>query len=57
MKTDPLMTVGDVATLLNVPVGRVYDRWKPWGLPALKIGTQLRFRRADVDRWLSEQTA
>ncbi len=51
------MTVGDVAALLNVPVGRVYDRWRAWDLPALKIGTQLRFRRAEVDRWLSEQTA
>lgn len=57
MKTDSLMTVGDVAALLNVPSSRIYDRWKQWSLPALRIGGQLRFRRADVDRWLSEQAA
>ncbi len=55
--TDKLMTTGDVAALLNVPVSRVYDCWKAWGLPALRIGGQLRFRRSDVDAWLSERAA
>lgn len=52
-----LMTVKEVAELLNCPTSRVYDRWRPWGLPALKIGGQLRFRRCDVERWLTEQVA
>jgi excisionase family DNA binding protein len=54
---DALLTVKDVAALLNVPTSRVYDRWKDWDLPALRIGGHLRFRRSAVDAWLEGRAA
>lgn len=50
-----LMTTRDVADYLSVPASRVYDCWRTWGLPAIRVGTQLRFRQADIDRWIEAQ--
>ncbi|MGK5684776.1 helix-turn-helix domain-containing protein [Actinoplanes sp. URMC 104] len=50
-----LMTTNEVAQYLAVPVSRVYDNWRSWGLPAIKFGNQLRFRRSEIDRWLDSQ--
>lgn len=52
---DRLMTASDLAERLSVPVSRVYDCWRLWGIPALKIGQHLRFRPSDVESWLDQQ--
>jgi excisionase family DNA binding protein len=47
-----LLTNYDVAEMLGVAPQTVYN--KPWrariGLPAVKVGSSLRFRREDVER-------
>ena len=46
-----LMTVGDVADLLQVPVSWVYDRVRRSAserIPGIKLGKYWRFRRSEV---------
>ena len=46
-----LLTVHDVAALLQVPVSWVYEhtrRSAPEALPVVKVGKYVRFRSADV---------
>lgn len=46
----------DLADEIHVPVGTVYQwRYKGTGPKGFKIGRHVRFRRADVDRWIEEQ--
>lgn len=52
-----LLTVTEVAAYLGVPPSRIYDRWRAWGLPGIKIGQSLRFRLAEIDDWLEQQKA
>ncbi|GAA4187156.1 hypothetical protein GCM10022252_20220 [Streptosporangium oxazolinicum] len=50
-----LMSVEDVADYLGVPKSTVYDQWKTWGLPAYRVGRNLRFRERNVESWLERQ--
>ena len=52
-----LITPREVADLLKVHQATL-GRWRAAGIgPAwIEVGGQFRYRRADVDRWLSEQT-
>lgn len=51
-----LLTVAELADYLDRPVSTIhYWRGKGLGPPALKVGKQLRFRAADVARWLDER--
>lgn len=52
---DRLLTVEDVAEFLGVPVATLYA-WRCRGLGprGLKVGRHLRYRRAEVDRWLDQ---
>lgn len=53
---DQLLTVGQLAAYLNVPVQRIYDwRWRGEGPPAFKVGASLRYRLSEVETWLEEQ--
>lgn len=59
MSTDPptelpeLSTPDQLAAWLQLPVKTLYAwRHKGDGPPALKVGRHLRYRRADVLRWL-----
>jgi excisionase family DNA binding protein len=55
--TEPLMTPHDVAEYLGVPEKTLYVwRWKGVGPPARKVGKHLRWKRADVERWLDKQS-
>lgn len=47
-----LLTVTDVAELLNVRVRWVYDAVAKGRLPALRVGKHLRFRRREVAAFL-----
>lgn len=53
---DVLWDVAGVAAYLDVPVGAIYrmtGRRAALRIPHIRIGTRLRFRRSDIDRWLS----
>lgn len=55
--TDHLMTTGEVAAYLTVPVNTIYQ-WRTRGVGprAARVGRHLRWRKADVDRWVDQQT-
>lgn len=61
MSTDPrqsetlLLTVPELAELLRVSTHTIYS-WRKTGKPAppsVKVGGQIRYRRADVEAWLA----
>lgn len=55
---DVLMTVGEVARLLRVPVSWVYERTRNRGvgrIPGFRLGKYWRFRAADVLAWIERQ--
>ena len=52
---EALWTVGDVATFLKVSKDWVYRRAAKGDLPSRKVGSHLRFLRAEVVSWLDAQ--
>lgn len=55
--TEPLLTVDEVAAYLGVPVKTLYDwRCKSYGPPGMRLGRHLRYRPADVEKWLDAIT-
>ena len=51
-----LLSPADLAAYLGIPLGTVYSwRWRGGGPPGFKIGRHVRYRRADVERWLEER--
>jgi excisionase family DNA binding protein len=54
---EPLMTTAEVAAYLRVPVATIHQwRYRSEGPRAAKVGRHLRFRKADVDAWLEQQS-
>jgi excisionase family DNA binding protein len=51
-----LLTLAEVAAELRVPV-ETLRKWRAQGTGprAAKIGRHLRYRRAEVDRWLAQR--
>ena len=52
---DPLLTVGEVATLMRVSNMTVYRLIKAGQLAAIRVGKNYRLRRTDVDRYLTDR--
>ncbi|GIL29927.1 helix-turn-helix transcriptional regulator [Actinocatenispora comari] len=53
-----LMTVGEVAEYLAVPVQTIYAwRKRSEGPRGCRVGRYVRFRRTDVEKWLDQQAA
>ncbi|MER7315721.1 helix-turn-helix domain-containing protein [Streptomyces halstedii] len=50
-----LMSVAELAEYLGVTPAWVYNNHRPLNIPARKIGGHLRFRLADVDRWIDQE--
>jgi excisionase family DNA binding protein len=53
-----LLTVEEVAALLQVPVSWVYDRTRKRSverIPGFRLGKYWRFREADVMSWIEKQ--
>ena len=50
-----LLTIGQLADLLGVKVSWLYAQTSAKKIPFLKLGGRLRFRRADVERWIEGQ--
>ena len=51
------MTVPEVADYLRVNQRTVYRLAVGHKLPAFKVGTTWRFRRADIDGWIAAQSS
>lgn len=53
---EKLLTVSEVSELLSVSQSLVY-KWVHYDLiPHVKIGTLVRFRESELDRWLKNKT-
>jgi excisionase family DNA binding protein len=50
--SEKLLTVDDLATRLSVKTSWLYQNHRSLGLPAIKLGNQLRFDPADVQAFL-----
>lgn len=48
-----LMSTSEVAEYLNVPIGTIYQ-WRSSGVgpTGMRVGRHVRYRRAEVDKWL-----
>jgi excisionase family DNA binding protein len=54
----PLLSIKDVAKLLNVPVSWVYERTRQRSVnrvPGFRLGKYWRFRQEDVLQWIERQ--
>jgi len=57
---ESLLTVEEVAELLNVPASWVYERTRQRSkdrIPGFRLGKYWRFREADVLAWIDRQRA
>lgn len=54
--TEPrhLLTLGEISKRLQVKPSWVYEKSRRGEIPHLKVGRYLRFRWADIERWLEE---
>jgi excisionase family DNA binding protein len=52
---DTFLTTDEVLEYLQVNLRTVYRLIKAGKIPAVRVGRQWRFRKADIDRWLSMQ--
>lgn len=48
-----LLTVTEAAEALNVKPRKLQDHWRRWGIPATKVGRELRFSEADLLTYLA----
>jgi excisionase family DNA binding protein len=56
---DRLLAPAEVAEILggNVTAETIVRRWRKWGLPARRIGRELRFWESDVYAWIKDHPA
>jgi excisionase family DNA binding protein len=57
MQSERWLTTRDVTDALRVTPATVYRLVRAEALPAVRVGGQWRFRRADLDAWLSRDAA
>lgn len=51
------MDPAEVAEYLQVPLANLYQwRYRGVGPRSIKVGRHLRWRRSDIDRWLSDRS-
>lgn len=50
---EPLLTVQEVSAILQVRPARVYELVRIGLLPAVHLGRQVRFRKAELERWIA----
>ncbi len=55
MNTDGFLTTEEVLEYLQVNLRTVYRLIKAGRIPAVRVGRQWRFRKADIDAWLESQ--
>jgi len=55
-RLEPLIDVQQLAEYLDVPVKTLYAwRYRREGPPGFRVGRHLRYRRADVQRWIEQR--
>ena len=52
-----IMTIGQVADYLKVTERTIYRLAGAKQIPAFKVGGSWRFSKADIDRWIREQSS
>jgi excisionase family DNA binding protein len=52
--TERLLTAGEIAQMLSVPVSWVREHTRSGAIPHLELGRYKRYREADVHAWLDE---
>jgi excisionase family DNA binding protein len=52
LTSDDVMTAGEVAELLRMPLSTVYELARRGLIPAHRIGRRWRFIRREVEEWL-----
>lgn len=52
---EPLMEPEEVARLLKVSLRSIYRYVADSSIPHIRVGGNLRFRRADIDQWLESR--
>jgi excisionase family DNA binding protein len=50
-----MLPLADAAALLGVKPRKLRDFWRAWGIPAYKVGRELRFRERDLNAWLRKR--
>jgi len=55
-KPEKLMTLEEVAEYLRLSVHTIYKMAQKGKIPALKAGKKWRFRKEDIDRWLTQRS-
>ena len=55
MTDDEILTIREVAALLKVGEKTAYTMAQSGKLPGFKVRGQWRFRRADIDQWITHQ--
>ena len=53
---EDILTLREVADYLKVTERTLYRLVQDGKLPAFKVGNSWRFRREDLERWISEQS-
>jgi len=53
---DEFLKIGEVSKILKVPVGTLHRWKKERGLPAIKVGKALRFKKSDVLEWFESHS-
>jgi len=53
---DPLLSIGDLAAYLGVPIKTIYD-WRQTGRGpvGIRVGRHLKFAVSDVRAWIEQQ--
>lgn len=54
---DRLLTAAEAALYLALAEGTVRNKASAGQIPFVKLGTALRFRRSELDLWVSQQDA
>lgn len=53
-----LLPLAAAAELLGIDQpAKLRRQWKLWGIPAYKVGRELRFRERDLNAWLEKRAA
>jgi hypothetical protein len=50
--SNQLLNLANAALYLDMPERRLRDNWRRWGIPAYRVGRELRFRVRDLESWL-----
>jgi excisionase family DNA binding protein len=52
-----IMTTAEVAAYLRVHLSTVYKLLRQRNIPAMRIGSDWRFNKSDLDEWMARKTS